>query len=264
MDPRQQELFDNQQDRQAKIGEQVSAFESALTTLIDQWGKEAAELLDHLPSAAGASRLAELAYLEAQISGQLARLGYNDLARRFTNLYSQAEDAADKQLAALAIDFQRLSPLDQDALSALREIDFLRFVRAGANVSATIAEGIILNSLGGLSRAKMIDRLQAQLGEFKGLAVTYADTGLVSYDRRVHWDRFAQLVDAFSYNGPLDLKTRPFCVAHVNRVWTTAQIAKMDNGTVLEPVSIFGGGYNCRHVWTPWVGEIPAQHTPTG
>jgi hypothetical protein len=257
MDPRQQELFDNQENRQAEIAAQLAAFESALSTLVEQWEKETTELLDRLPSAAGASRLAELVYLETQIAGQLSRLGYEDLARRFTNAYSQSEKAADKQLATLGVDFERLAPLDQDALATLRQIDFLRFVRAGANVSATLAEGIVLNALGGLSRAKLIERLQAQLGEFRGLAVTYADTGLVSYDRRVHWDKLSQVVEHFQYTGPLDIKTRPFCIKHWNKVYTQPEIAKLDNGTVLEPVWLYGGGFNCRHVFTPWLGTIP-------
>jgi hypothetical protein len=259
MDPRQQELFDNQEARQNEIASQLSAFESALATLVEQWQTETTELLDHLPSAAGASRLAELAYLETQIASQLSRLGYEDLARRFTNAYTQSEAAADKQLAVLGIDFERLTPLDQDALAALRQIDFLRFVRAGASTSATLAEGIVLNALGGLPRAKLIERLQAQMGEFKGLAVTYADTGLVSYDRRVHWSKLSQVVETWQYTGPLDLKTRPFCVKHWNKVYTQEQIAKMDNGSVLEPVSIFCGGFSCRHVWTPWIGPIPEK-----
>jgi hypothetical protein len=259
MDPRQQELFDNQENRQAEIAAQLSAFESALSMLVEQWEKEATELLDHLPSAAGASRLAELAYLETQIAGQLSRLGYDDLARRSVDAYGQSEKAADKQLATLGIDFDRLAPSDQDALATLRQIDFLRFIRAGANVSATLAEGIVLNALGGLSRAKLIERLQAQMGEFKGLAVTYADTGLVSYDRRVHWDKLSQAVERFRYTGPLDVKTRPFCIKHWDKVYTQAEIAKLDNGTVLEPVSLYGGGFNCRHVWTPWVGPLPEK-----
>lgn len=52
----------------------------------------------------------------------------------------------------------------------------------------------------------------------------------------------------FAYMGPADQKTRPFCLAHVGRVYTRADIDALDNGQ-LDNCFLTGGGYNCRHVW---------------
>lgn len=57
-------------------------------------------------------------------------------------------------------------------------------------------------------------------------------------------------VAAFLYLGPDDSKCRPFCAAHVGRVYKAKDIARMNNGQGLE-VRTFAGGYNCRHVWSP-------------
>lgn len=57
-------------------------------------------------------------------------------------------------------------------------------------------------------------------------------------------------VAAFLYLGPDDSKCRPFCAAHVGRVYKAKDIARMNNGQGLE-VRTFAGGYNCRHIWSP-------------
>lgn len=57
-------------------------------------------------------------------------------------------------------------------------------------------------------------------------------------------------VKRFKYVGPLDDKTRPFCRLHVGKVFTTDEIARMDNEQGL-PVITNLGGWNCRHEWRP-------------
>jgi hypothetical protein len=64
----------------------------------------------------------------------------------------------------------------------------------------------------------------------KNYAVTYYDTSLVRYDRQqtmATWS--AAGLDKFTYRGPHDIKTRPFCATHVGKVHTLAEIEKMDN-----------------------------------
>lgn len=52
------------------------------------------------------------------------------------------------------------------------------------------------------------------------------------------------------YTGPMDAKTRPWCRPRVGVVFPLIALKTMDNGTDL-PAATFGGGYNCRHTWTP-------------
>jgi len=44
----------------------------------------------------------------------------------------------------------------------------------------------------------------------------------------------------------LDDKTREFCRKHIGEVKTLEEWDKLDNGQ-LNPVSVYCGGYNCRH-----------------
>lgn len=57
----------------------------------------------------------------------------------------------------------------------------------------------------------------------------------------------------FEYFGPQDAKNRPFCrdIIARGRLFTALQIKELDKhpDAQLLPVSVFCGGYNCRHIW---------------
>ena len=57
-------------------------------------------------------------------------------------------------------------------------------------------------------------------------------------------------LNLFLYTGPLDGVTRRFCDPLVDKVVSDYQMRKLNNGQGL-PVRTAGGGYNCRHSWTP-------------
>jgi hypothetical protein len=51
---------------------------------------------------------------------------------------------------------------------------------------------------------------------------------------------------AFLYTGPVDGRTRDWCLQRVGKVYTRREIEQMDNGQ-LPNAFVTGGGYNCRH-----------------
>jgi len=53
-------------------------------------------------------------------------------------------------------------------------------------------------------------------------------------------------IEKFQYVGPIDAKTRDFCKHHTGEVKTKAEWDSLDNGQK-NPVSVYRGGYNCRH-----------------
>jgi hypothetical protein len=54
----------------------------------------------------------------------------------------------------------------------------------------------------------------------------------------------------YLYTGPEDGLTRKFCRPLVGKVVSESQMKKLNNGQGL-PVRTGGGGYNCRHSWSP-------------
>jgi hypothetical protein len=57
-------------------------------------------------------------------------------------------------------------------------------------------------------------------------------------------------MDHYLYTGPKDGITRSFCRPLVNKVVDKTQLGKLNNGQGLS-VRTSGGGYNCRHSWSP-------------
>lgn len=57
-------------------------------------------------------------------------------------------------------------------------------------------------------------------------------------------------MDHYLYTGPKDGITRAFCRPLINKVVDKTQMGKLNNGQGLS-VRTSGGGYNCRHSWSP-------------
>lgn len=59
----------------------------------------------------------------------------------------------------------------------------------------------------------------------------------------------------YVYIGPIDSKTRSFCLNYVGTALDEQEIEGLDNGQTGN-VLIDGGGYNCRHQWNPVTDEL--------
>lgn len=56
----------------------------------------------------------------------------------------------------------------------------------------------------------------------------------------------------FKYVGPRDSKVRTFCQSIRGKYFTRGAMERLDNGPGQpKPVSVYGGGFNCRHSWAP-------------
>lgn len=102
-------------------------------------------------------------------------------------------------------------------------------------------------------------RIRDRSGISAGRATTEARTRLAEFDRTVTAVTAEEAVaEFFAYMGPRDLITRPFCGVLVEHVLTREQVGRLDNAqTVTSPI-ISGGGYNCRHNWSP-IDEVTAE-----
>ena len=103
------------------------------------------------------------------------------------------------------------------------------------------------------------ERIRRQSGGSIGRAMTEARTQLAEFDRTVTAvNAEAAGAEVFAYLGPKDAITRPFCRVLVDKVFTREQVGRLDNAqTVVSPI-ISGGGYNCRHSWSP-LSEVAAD-----
>lgn len=112
-------------------------------------------------------------------------------------------------------------------------------VVAGANSNAPISDLVEeLSQAAGVPLNQAVVEAQTQLMAFHrdGLAVESQEAG----------------IDLFTYEGPEDGITRPFCDPYVGKIVTLQDLDEQDNGdNQPKPVSRFLGGYRCRHSLAP-------------
>ena len=243
-------LSDDLGDHARTIAGRVAGFETSLGRIAASWQSQIAALAGRARDAREQGRLIRLAALREQVSGHLQRLGYERLAVQFVAGYRLSETEL-REIASEA--GMKLPVLPASTLTALRDIDTARFVRAGENAVALVSENVMLNVLGDLTRREVVNGIRDSIDStLRRYAITYADTGLHSYDRTVQWETWKQAeIESFRYEGPDDDKTREWCRARIGKTFTREQIEDMDNGQGLLPVSEFGGGWNCRHRFSP-------------
>lgn len=93
--------------------------------------------------------------------------------------------------------------------------------------------------------------LNERLKKSVGRQLTEVKTAISQYGRSINaMAGTAAGLNNYLYTGPMDGLTRPFCIPLVNKVVTEEQMNQLNNGQGLA-VKTSGGGYNCRHSWSP-------------
>jgi hypothetical protein len=135
-----------------------------------------------------------------------------------------------------------------DELESKRQTDLLSFNTRKQQVISDITETIILKRNGYVTKQGALDNIVSIVKRTKNIFRTEITTKVNAF-RQIVNNFIAQKViklDTFQYVGPLDGKTRDFCKSHIGQVKTMEEWNALDNGQI-APVSIYKGGYNCRH-----------------
>lgn len=144
-----------------------------------------------------------------------------------------------------------LTPVDIDALVALKETRLAQLMGLGADLEAALWR----TTLDGVMGARPVADLVADLAEIADVSDRQArvlyDTAASTYSRAAALLTSDGTPDElFLYVGPADSKTREFCLEWVGKVIPREQIDELDNGIKgYGNVLLTGGGPNCRHQW---------------
>ena len=96
------------------------------------------------------------------------------------------------------------------------------------------------------------DALTQQLQKSTGRQLTEVRTQLGIMGRQLSADAGeAAGLNLFYYSGPLDGLTRKFCIPLVDKVLSKRQVGQLNNKSGLGSPLRSGGGYNCRHSFSP-------------
>ena len=136
-----------------------------------------------------------------------------------------------------------------------------RLLMASSFITTYVGDvrAIALESIVAGKKIKAREVMESAQGRALSNIETEVNTTLMAFQRAVHMEKAKKAdTDKFIYVGPLDKITRRFCKDKVGRVYTRAEINAMDNMQNL-PVSLFCGGYNCRHHWRPISDELAKE-----
>ena len=150
-------------------------------------------------------------------------------------------------------------------MKALQDGTQTRFIGLRAAAEQRLNDVLFHEVLIGPSKSGSLEMLRGAIkgeykwGQGKGLyewhATTYARTAHFRFARQLSANQAEELKadEHFLYLGPIDAKTRAFCVNLLGtpRTYTKAEITAMSNGQGpdVADVMIHGGGWNCRHNW---------------
>jgi len=192
------------------------------------------------------ARAVRAAKLRREIQKALEAAGFSDLTETAT---SASLDRLVEQMGKLrgAAKLAAFTTSDQTRILALKEIARLDLLGAGEELShalwRTLAQGLY-------SQRKVVDLLEdlsdAVDVEASRLQTLY-DTTVSVFGRQVEAMKSTP-EDVFAYIGPVAEKLRPFCRAHVGKVYTRPEIDALDNGQ-LPNTFLTAGGWNCRHIF---------------
>lgn len=168
-----------------------------------------------------------------------------------------AVDAPLDRLAAQVLQGDRLANVaatltaaDVDALVALKDVRLQQLFGVGTQMGNALWRTVLDGVLGARPVADLVADLADVADVSERQARVLYDTAVSSYSRAASL-LTSEGTDAelFLYVGPVDGKTRPFCVQHAGKVYTRAEVDAMDNGIKgYGDVLLNGGGPNCRHM----------------
>lgn len=206
--------------------------------LVDQMQREGNRIVSTQVNLGIAQRSASM------LEQSLDTAGYRDLVEQaYLGLPALVEFGG---IAGAAAEF---AAFDVNSLEAFRLMKGLEMTDLFDSFASDASQIILRGALGGQSRGELVAELMELLDETRPHAATLYETALSDFVMTLTALRSDNTADEkFLYTGPIDMRIRPFCLAHVGRVYTRAEIDGMTNGQ-LPNTFITRGGYNCRHQW---------------
>lgn len=224
-------------ERIARMGERLSA--TFAVELLEVWRRferrvlaEAADSTDHASAVTA---------LRTRVRAALESAGFDEAAgvAGAVSVERMAAVVGTSGIARTALDTR---------LDALRALATGSLLAQGDEAAAAIWRGVVQHVLSGRPVADVVQELAAALDREMRHIRTLFDTQVSIYGRQIEALRaeFLPPTQPYLFVGPIDFKTRSFCLDHVGRVYTRARIDRLDNRQ-LPDVFLTGGGYNCRH-----------------
>lgn len=226
------------------------AFARELRQVLRRTERALPDILAAITAANPTTAAAQVGASRYQIRQALRRAGFDALAE---GAYGSALDPVVRQVLALrrAAGFTetQLDPnraLQLEAFGAIYRLDLLG---EGDVASRALWRAAVRGVFGGSNVRAILDEIAKILDRTEPQIRTLYDTSVSVLGRQVESLQASDdPTTLFAFVGPVDSVTRQWCLDHVGRVYTRAEIDALNNGQI-GPVFLTGGGYACRHVF---------------
>lgn len=191
--------------------------------------------------------------LRRQLRLALTDAGYDALAEAST---TAAVERMSEAVLASRLAARGLQPPNPAKLRALAELGRANLLQVGDDVAAalwrSLAQWLFTVRDADAILGDLMDVFEDEIGNLQ----TLFDTQVSIFGRQVEAiaTAGADADQPFWYVGPVDLKTRAWCLERVGKVYTRDVIEAMDNHQLPNPF-ITGGGYSCRHSFLAVQGQ---------
>jgi len=196
---------------------------------------------------------------KAQSLNPMSKLGFNQIAIDHIRQYTPAAKAQIKWNKRVGIKFD-MKISDIAGLTALRETDYAALLGQANLMDAQIKQQLVNAIALQANYSDTVEGLATQMlgvggrsGMLAKYANTYMRTALFGVTRVVDKEIYNKVggnepKSIYEYAGPVDGKTRPFCLSHVGKKFTKKKVDNfpVENGSGLDPF-VAPGGWNCRH-----------------
>jgi hypothetical protein len=217
---------------------------TSLRRVLRQWDAEDGRLVTT------AQNLGRVLTLRETLRAAMQEAGYDDIALAAVDDPLDALASQVLRSSRIANQAARLSPVSLEAIGAWKELKLADLLDLAEDTARAVQSAALDGVLGLRPVDRLLDDVEAALDDSAARARTVYDTAVSTFTRQMEALASDGTSDElFLYVGPVDSKTRPFCLERVGRVYSRAQIDAMDNGS-LPNVFITGGSYNCRHIWS--------------
>jgi hypothetical protein len=185
--------------------------------------------------------------LRRQIRQALTDAGFDDFATEASNTAIEAM-AAEVMRTRLARGTAKLVRPSAARLRALAVLSESNLLGTAEDVTTALMRAVSQFILTTTPSPRILDTLAEVMSKELGQVQTLFDTQVSIMGRQVEAIATEPLgpEQAFLYTGPVDGRTRTWCLDRVGKVYTRREIEAMDNGQ-LPNAFLTGGGYNCRH-----------------
>jgi len=209
-------------------------------------------------------RAARGVILRSDIRKALTDAGFDDLAR-------SASEAAVKAMAEEVMQTRtargvaKLVKPSQQRIAALAALGESNLLGTAEDITTALVQAVSVWAFTVTDPNRILNVLaQVTDTEFSKVQTLF-DTQTSIYGRQIEAIATNTLgpEQGYLYTGPVDGRTRDWCLERVGKVYTRAEIEAMDNNQLPNPF-LTGGGYNCRHSFIAIASDELTALTGTG